>query len=231
MASEPAQTKEELKQEEELMRLDAEIARAKKYKEILEEENRALETVYTWKAPERLFKPKAREWYVTMAGASILVIVLGALTNNFGLIFAVIALTLFVYALNTIPPREVTHEITNKGVKTQGLLYLWGSIVSFWVLKREGEMFIHFDTIEKQEDLPKRLILLKGNGDLNFIVSYLVEHVDYLSSKEVSQGWFGKMILGEYQPLLPFLEGKHNVKTKDPKDTPQKKSTEENLPK
>lgn len=211
-------------QREEMMRLDAEIERAKQYRKVLEEEAQTLETVYTWKAPERLFSPKSRDWYVWVSGFAVVAIALSALTNNFGLVIAIIAIVFLIYTLNTTPPRIVTHEITNKGLKLDGGLYLWRMIESFWVVKREGQYLIHLDIRESERnvtDIPKRHILLGGEGDIKFIVSYIVQYVDYLTSREASTGLLSTLIIGEYQPLLPFLEGKENIKTKDPKDSPE----------
>ncbi|KXK27005.1 MAG: hypothetical protein TR69_WS6001001031 [candidate division WS6 bacterium OLB20] len=231
-----ADTQETLtqQQKEEMLRLDAEIERAKQYRKILEEESKTLETVYTWKAPERLFSPKSREWYVSLSGFAVVAIALSALTNNFGLVIAIIAIVFLIYALNTTPPKIVTHEITNKGLKLDGSLYLWRMINSFWVVKREGKFLMHMDIMESErEDIPKRFILLQGEGDIDYIVSYIVQYVDYLTSREASNGFLSRLIIGEYQPLLPFLEGRDDIRTKDPKDMPAalKSTPEEELQK
>jgi len=209
-------------QREEMLRLDAEIERAKRYREILQEETKAIETVYQWKAPERLFSPKSREWYVTISGIAVVAIALSALTDNFGLVIAIIAVVFLIYTLNTTPPRIVTHEITNKGLKIDGALYLWRMIEAFWVVRRDEQMIMHFDVRDSERDpVSRRMILLEGEGDINYIVSYLVQHIDYLTSREASTGFLTRLIIGRYQPLLPFLEGREDINTKDPKDNPK----------
>jgi len=141
-----------------------------------------------------------------VAGVAMAIIVVAALTNNFGLIFAVVAVILFVYALNTIPPKTVTHEITNKGIKTHGQLYSWKNVIAFWVSERGRHKVIYMEVRESINDINyDRMVLLAGKADLKKVVSYLVQHVDYLSSREASTNPIARLTQGAYQPLITFL--------------------------
>jgi hypothetical protein len=205
----------------ELTKLDEQIQESKALQEILADEARPIYTVYRWEAPERIYEPKTRNWYVSIGTVAMIVIVVSALTANFGLIFAVVALILFIYALNTIPPKTVAHEITNKGVKTHNFLFTWKNILGFWVLERGKHTIINMDVRESVKDQNfERLIMLKGKGDVNRIVAYLVQHIDYLSSREVPNNIIIRLTQGEYVPLLRFL-GETTFYTKDPNDSPK----------
>jgi hypothetical protein len=201
----------------EIESLDKTIGQEKEIQKILLEETMPLETIYKWDAPERVFEKRDRRWYVIVASVAMGAIVLSALTNNFVLIFAIIALVLVLYTLNTIPPHIINHEITNKGVHSFDNLYTWKNIQSFWVVKRGKEFVINLEVKLNSETSHRRMIILVGSGDLQKIVAYLVRHIDYLSPNEVGINPFNRFIEGEYLPLLKIVNDK-NLQTKDPKD-------------
>ncbi|MFQ5492885.1 MAG: hypothetical protein ACE5DX_01870 [Candidatus Dojkabacteria bacterium] len=209
--------------EKEMAKLDREIRLAKEQREILLEEAESLKSIYKWSAPERIHEPKDRNWYVMVAGVALVIIVYAALTNNFGLIIAVIAVIFFIYALNTIPAKTVQHEVTNKGLKSHGQLFTWRTIDSFFVVRRGRHLLMNFEVRPKPTSLTtERVVVLKGEADLKKVVTYLVQHIDYLSSTEVGNNIFFRVTQGEYQPLIQFLLDS-SVKTKDPKDSPKHK--------
>lgn len=208
---------EEVKKE--IAELDQQIVEAKQIQEQLLEERKPVYSVYKWDAPERVFEIKDRKWYLGVSIVAMVIIVLSALTGNYLLIFTVIVVILLLYAVNSIPPEQVTHEITNKGINVFGELTLWKNIESFWVSTRGEHTFINFDIKDKKGGSPHRVILLSGNGDTKRIVTYLVQYVDYLSPREGNLNFMTKIIYGEHKQLLPYLTNT-NVVTKDPKDSP-----------
>lgn len=206
----------------EMRKLEEQIAATEQAREILLDEQKPLYTVIKWEADERVFEPKSKDWYIKLSAVAVFIVVISALTGNFGLIFAVIALILFVYALNTMPPKKVTHEITNKGIKSQGLLIPWRNIVGFWITIRGTFTLINIEYFEGFADrAAKRMILLQGNLDIKEMVRYMIQHTDYFTSKEVPNNFISRWAEGTYQPLLNYLEDE-TVVTKDPKDSPSK---------
>jgi hypothetical protein len=214
----PENVQKQLKNE--LHKLDETIEESKRLQQIVSEEGKPIYTVYSWKAPERIFEPKSKNWYVSLGTVAMVIIVISALTANFGLIFAIIALILFIYALNTIPPKMVTYEITNKGMKVHNSLFTWRNILGFWVLERGKHVIINMEVHTRFNSLNyERVMLLKGEGDINKIVTYLVQHLDYLSSREVPTNIIARYTQGAYQPLVKYLLD-NGIMTKDPNDTP-----------
>ncbi|MCA9383124.1 hypothetical protein KC909_02045 [Candidatus Dojkabacteria bacterium] len=203
--------------DKEIARLDQQIADAKQFRAIIQEEQKPIYSVYKWIAPERVFETRDRTWYVIVASIAMAVIIYSALTGNYLLIIAVIALILLLYALNSIPPEKVTHEITNKGLNVFERLILWKDITSFWVTRRNTHVLINFEVKEGKD--VDRIILLEGEGDAKKIVSYIVQHVDYLSQAEIGMNIIGSILEGKYVPLIRFLES-DDIVTKDPKDSP-----------
>lgn len=205
----------------EFEKIEQQLEESKKLQAIIADEQKPIYTIYKWEAPERIYEPKSKNWYVSIGTIAMGVIVISALTANFGLIFAVIALILFVYALNTIPPKQVTHEVTNKGMKTHQTLFSWKNVNGFWVMERGKNTIINMEVREGSNDPSfSRLTMLKGRGDINKIVMQLVRHADYFSSREAPTNIFERYTQGVYQPLIKYLTDIDEVITKDPKDKP-----------
>lgn len=52
----------------------------------------------------------------------------------------------YYYAINRIPPDEVEYQITNKGIKAFGRLYLWWEFSRWWWVEKWGFQLIGLDT-------------------------------------------------------------------------------------
>jgi hypothetical protein len=207
------------KKPQEINELDNYIESEKQKAEILNFSRQPLKTIFKWRVPERIFEYKSRTWYVTVAAISMVVIIYSALTTNLLLIFTVISILLLLYSLNSIPPKIVEHELTNKGVYSYASLIVWKNIVAFWITKRGNQYLINFEIKENKSDATRRLILLVKEEDLGFIVNYLVQYVDYYNEEDLLFSFIGSFIEGEHQPLLNFISD-NVVYTKDPKDSP-----------
>jgi hypothetical protein len=208
-----------IKSNPEINKLDAAIAEAKRLQTVLMEEKKPLESIYKWTAPERVFEPKERSWYVIVAFIAMIIIVYSAFTQNFLLIFVMICLILLTYSLNTIPPKDATHEITNRGLHVYGDLITWEKIKAFWITKRKDKLLFNFEIQDKPTLNPRKLIILVGQGDVTKITSYIIQFVDYFTASEAGINFFTKYLEGEHQSLIKFLES-DNILTKDPKDAP-----------
>jgi len=192
--------------------LDEEIKIQKKIAKDIIDAKSPLEVLCTWKAPERYFEKKETRWFVIVAGIALVVIILSALTNNFILIFAIISLVIVIYALYTIPPREVEHQVTNKGLYTLKTLYLWNNISYFWVCKRGKEYLLNIEYKKKLSDAYyQRMIILAGEKDYKQVVIYMSDHIAYLGPESVSKSAISVFAEGVYVPLFDII-GKEEKK-------------------
>jgi hypothetical protein len=124
---------------------------------------------------------------------------------------------LVVYSLASIPPHEITHKITNKGLNSFDNLYIWRNFIYFWVTRRGKEHVIHLEFKEKYTDVYyQRMILLAGKGDLKQIVFEFLKHIDYLNSG--SGGILSKWVEGEYVPLLKIIDVTSAAKAEEVKE-------------
>jgi hypothetical protein len=167
------------------------------------EEAAPIQTLYKWRAPERIFAPKNRSWYVSVAFVVIIIVAYSALTANYLLILALIVLLILLYALNTFPPKVIEHEITNKGIKTFDKIFTWNKIENFWVSRRSNQYLLNIDLLDGSV---KRMILLVGDGDANKIVQELVKRVDYINPGGTRQDFLSKLTEGRHVPLTEFLD-------------------------
>jgi hypothetical protein len=162
-----------------------------------------IRTIYKWRAPERIYSPKGRQWYVTVAFVTVIIVAYSALTGNYLLIVALIMLLMLLYALNTFPPKMLDLEITNKGIKMEDKIFTWNRIENFWVTERSEQYVLNINLFEGQV---KRMILLVGEGDPNTIVTELVKRIDYINPGGTNQDIFTKLIEGKHIPITKFLD-------------------------
>lgn len=190
---------------EEIESLDAQILKAKALREAIEEERKPIYSVYKWISPERVFEPKDKKWYLIISSISMFIIVLSLLTENYGLVIAIVSLIVLLYALNSVPARDISHEITNKGVSLNSVLYTWKKISKFWISTRGEHKFLN-TIIEDKENQEEQLITYLGNADVKKIVSFLSQYVDYISEMETNNNFISNKLFGRTEPLSKFIE-------------------------
>lgn len=167
------------------------------------EEAAPLRSIYKWKAPERIYSPKGRPWYVTIGLVTVIVVAYAALTGNYLLILALIMLLMLLYALNSFPPKMLEHEITNKGINTIGQLYTWDKFLNFWVSQRDNQYLLNFTLTEGNVS---KIILLIGRGDLKLIIREIAKYVDYLNPGGTKQNFINRYLEGNHIPLPQFYD-------------------------
>ena len=190
---------------QEMENLDTQIKSANVLKEILEEERKPLHSIYKWESPERVYEQKDKKWYLIVSTVSMFLIVLSLLTDNYGLVVAIIALIVLLYALNSVKPGLISHELTNKGVSINSKLYTWKKIDRFWVSKRGENRFLNVlvDVKEKEQE---QIISFLGEADVKKVVSYMTRFVDYVAEDEINNNYINRKLFGETEPLSSFME-------------------------
>lgn len=190
----------------EIEQLEKNINEARRKELIIAEERSPLKSIYKWQAPERPFEPKPREWYIKYGFAALVIIILAVLTDTYLLIFAVVGLFALSYAMNTIPPQVMTHEITNKGLRVSGKLFIWKQIPTFWITERGNSTFINLEVDGSSE---KKIILLVGGGNINIIAKELVKYIDYLNPSEAPQDLILSIASGKHKSIGDFYNSEN----------------------
>lgn len=152
------------------------------------EENkiRTLKTLLEWKAPSRVFKKQDKEYFTTIASIAILIAIILLFFKEWLLIMVIVALVFVTYVMATVPPEEVKHKITNKGVTTGGKNYDWDDLTGFWLGEKHQQKILFVETKVK---FPRRLILLLGATNESEVKKTLSE---YLSYEEPEKTWMDK---------------------------------------
>ena len=129
----------------------------------------AITSIISWTAPEHFYIEKRQDWYwavgiitLTIAGVCF---ILGSIIP--GILVVVSAAALVLHAAN--PPKIVTHEINDRGVVVDDVLYPFLTLDSFWI---------------PHDEIIPRLIIKSRKTFMPYIV-VLIEEVDPESVREV----------------------------------------------
>jgi hypothetical protein len=147
----------------------------------------ATEALISWNAPEHFYVEKRPDWFwavgiVTLTLAAVCFI-LGSIIPGIFVIVAAVALVLHA----SHPPRIIYHEVNDRGIIIDNVLYPFLSLESFW--------------IPHDEAIP-RIILKSRKMFMPFII-ILIEEVDPESVREVMLRYIAET--EHHEPLLKHI--------------------------
>ncbi|PIS23241.1 hypothetical protein COT49_01285 [candidate division WWE3 bacterium CG08_land_8_20_14_0_20_40_13] len=121
-----------------------------------------LKTLFEWKAPSRAYKERDRQYFTTIFIIIFVLSLILVFIREFLLIGVIISLTFVYYVLSTVPPEEVEHKITTRGLSYAGTMYPWESLLSFFFAKKYDSEVLNINTKAK---FPGRLFLIYKKDD------------------------------------------------------------------
>jgi len=142
--------------------------------------------LYGWQAPSRLFKRRSREFYTTVAALVFLLSIILFFAKEFLLIGVIMSIGFVSYVLASVPPEKAKHELTNKGIRTDGKLLFWEELGRFWWMEKWKQTYV---SIEAPGKIPGQLIMLVGEGEKEAIDKILKT---YLINQKPEPTWFDK---------------------------------------
>jgi len=151
--------------------------------------------IIEWRSPGRPYKERTREFYTTVLSIVFLLGVILLLLKEFLLIGVIIAFAFLSHILSSYKPDDVTHEITEQGVRTDGKLYPWETFINFWLKKQYGHEIIFIATKAR---LPGSVIMLIDPAKRDEIIKALstkiplVEYQDGFVDK--AGKWLGRQV-------------------------------------
>ena len=98
--------------------------------------NETEQILLEWTAPARPYKTRTREFYTTIGSIAFLLAVILLLIKEFLLIGVIIAFAFLSYILATHIPENAKHQLTSKGIRTDGKLFEWTTLTNFWLKKQ-----------------------------------------------------------------------------------------------
>lgn len=129
-----------------------------------------------WTAPERIFVKKSREFYRKIAVIIIFFSLLLLIFKEIVFVAVLLAVYFVVYVATSIPPKNVTHQITTNGLNyASSHLYKWDYFSSFFMESKNGYDLLTLNTVDQ---LPGRMSLILEQGmDKNKVVTVVNEFV------------------------------------------------------
>lgn len=126
----------------------------------------ATEALISWTAPEHFHVEKHQDWYwavgiVTLTLAAVCFI-LGSIIPGIFVVVAAVALVVH----SSRPPRIVTHEVNDRGIVVDNVLYPFLTLESFWIphdeptprmIVKSRKMFMPFIIIFIEEVDPEQV--------------------------------------------------------------------------
>jgi hypothetical protein len=135
-----------------------------------------VKTLLSWQAPERIFKPRNKDFWTTVLSIALLISIILFFAKEYFLIAAIFALIFLYYILSTQPPKTISYKITNQGLVWDEQKHSWNSLDYFFVNQEEGQNVLYVNTYLS---FPKRLIMPLGNQDKEEVKEIMEDFLPY----------------------------------------------------
>ncbi len=137
-------------------------------------------TLLTWTAPERTFKTRDKEFWITAIAILALVSIILFFVKEFFLILALLALVFLYYVLSTVPPESVQNKLTTKGVYIGPThRYDWGLLKKYWFKTQFDQIIL---SIETYTGFPRVIALVVLKNQKKDIEKTLNKYLPYEES-------------------------------------------------
>ena len=113
----------------------------------------------------------------------------------------VIAFAFVSYVLAAIPPENIEHTLTNRGVRTGEKLFRWGDLQRYWISEKYGQRMIQIQTYLV---FPGRLLLMLSGADEEKIKTIMNDRLPYDEPEptflDKSATWLSEKVPLEKEP-------------------------------
>ncbi len=116
----------------------------------------------------------------TIGAIAVLVSLILAFIQEWLAIVVVWASFFLFYALNKVPPTEVEHKITNRGIISMGRSYVWADLGPFWFSHKKNDVFLHVAT----KNVFGQLMIMVHPDNWKEIRNILAEYLPYIENVE-----------------------------------------------
>lgn len=142
-----------------------------------------------WEAPERIYTAHTKEFIKNVGIVVVVVSLVFALAQQWFVIFVLAALFFVFYAMSTVKPEKVTHQITLQGVVTGDKEYFWDQLDSYWFSEKNGVDCLNIRT---KEQVSKILFMILDEGVKDKIAPLLEGKLKMITVPPVS--WEERLI-------------------------------------
>jgi hypothetical protein len=147
-----------------------------------------VKTLLTWIAPSRPFRKKDRSFYTAIITMIVLISLIALLAGQVMLIGVLLAFLFLIYALNFVPPEDVTYKISTQGVTISDHFYHWQELDSFWFTEKDKYKLLHILTRIR---FPGVLIMVLGEADQEEVKRLAARYLPYheIAPKSLMDKW------------------------------------------
>lgn len=152
-----------------------------------------VKTFLAWEAPERIFKPRNKDFWTTILSIALLISIILFFAKEYFLIAVIFALIFLYYVLSTQPPKNISYKITNQGLVWGEQKHPWNSLDYFFIDQEDGQNILYVNTLI---NFPKRLIMPLGDQDKKEVRKIMEDFLPYHKPEpnfiEKSTDWLAK---------------------------------------
>lgn len=152
-------------------------------------------TLFSWRALVRPFKPRSSNFYWMTILVAILLSIIGFVIEGFMVVVLVWAVVFLIFVLAKVPPEEIDYEVTNKNIKIAGKKYGLDGASRFWLTQRGGHKLLVF---EMPFRFPGRLELVLSDVNEEELKEKLGKYVEYEEQPpefaDRAARWFSKKL-------------------------------------
>lgn len=149
-------------------------------------------TLIEWDAPERSFKKRDKDFWITVVAILILFSVVLVFIKEFFLIVSLVSILFLYYVLSTVPPAIVKNKITNRGIHFGDAKYGWDLLFRFWFKKNLDSEMVEFETNLR---IPRQISLVISPSDKEKLKEILLKKLPLVESSpnfvDKLTKWFG----------------------------------------
>lgn len=150
-------------------------------------------TLFTWKAAQRVFKKRSREYFTTIGAIVVLVCLILLFVQEFLLIAVIGSISFVAYVLATVEPESTEHEISTRGVRTGGKFFRWDELGRFWLDESLGQRILHIETYKV---FPRQLVFLVEDPDKmkDLLSPYLLQEKPEPGFLDKASDWMSEKV-------------------------------------
>ena len=153
------------------------------------------ETLITWTAPSRIFQRRSREFWTTVGSIAFLAAIIFAFMQQWLVILLIASFIFVTYVFSMVPPDELEHRLTSRGVYYAGQTYPWEELDQYWIEEKSGQKVLNLQTHAK---FLSRLQLLLDPSKVkeieDIVMEYLPEETPKASFIDKASDWLSEKI-------------------------------------
>ena len=152
-------------------------------------------TLFEWEGPERAFKKRDKDFWITAISILILFSVVLFFVKEFFLIVALVSILFLYYVLSTVPPQIVKYKITNRTIYFGDSKYNWDILLRFWFRSSLDTDLLEFETNLR---LPRQISLVINKSDEEKLKEIILKKLPLIESSpnfvdKMAKWWNDKM--------------------------------------